>query len=90
VFYFRSEDCIAALYTATERFTMEPALAELEQRLDPAEFFRISRTALVRLDSVAEVVPTVGGCGEVILKNGRHLEVSRRRFPELLEVLRGG
>ena len=34
---------------------MQPSLSELEARLDPARFFRISRAAIVNLDAVREV-----------------------------------
>jgi len=57
---------------------MDPTLNELEERLDPARFFRISRAALVHLNAVAEVCQMPGGSGDVVLKNGRRLEVSRR------------
>ena len=69
------------------QYWMDPTLNELEQRLDAARFFRISRAALINLNSVAEVFPMPGGSGEVLLKNGHRLEVSRRRFRELLEGL---
>jgi DNA-binding LytR/AlgR family response regulator len=38
---------------------------------------------------VVEVLPLVGGVAEVVLKNGAHLEVSRRRVRELLDRLSG-
>jgi DNA-binding LytR/AlgR family response regulator len=62
-------------------------LNELEQRLDAARFFRISRAALISLNAVAEVFPMPGGSGEALLKNGHRLEISRRRFGELLDAL---
>jgi DNA-binding LytR/AlgR family response regulator len=68
---------------------VEPTLNDLEGRVDAAAFFRISRAALVRLDAIAEVAPLVGGHGEVLLKNGTRLPVSRRRFRELLDRLGG-
>ena len=89
VCYFSAEGGLVRLHTADQQFLAEPALAELEQRLEPGSFFRISRTAIVRLDGVAEVMPLTGGYGEVVLKNGARLEVSRRRFKELLDALRG-
>ena len=52
-------------------------------------FFRVSRAAIVNLDSIQEVFPMPGGHGEVLLKNGTRLEVSRRRFKELMEKLEG-
>jgi DNA-binding LytR/AlgR family response regulator len=38
---------------------------------------------------VKEVHPLPGGSGEVLMKNGHKLEVSRRRFRELLQALEG-
>jgi two-component system LytT family response regulator len=66
---------------------MDVTLAELERRLDPAEFVRISREHVVRIAAIAEVVPLVGGYAEVVLRNGERLPVSRRRLKQLLETL---
>jgi DNA-binding LytR/AlgR family response regulator len=59
----------------------------LESRVNPGVFYRISRAAIVNLDAVKEVTPLVGGYGEVVLTTDLHLDVSRRRFKELLERL---
>ena len=87
VLYFASEDGLTKLVADTAQYWMDPTLNELEQRLDEARFFRISRAALVHLPAVAEVFPMPGGSGEVLLKNGHRLEVSRRRFRELLDAV---
>jgi len=89
VVYFASEDGLTKLVADTGQFWMDPTLNELEQRLDAARFFRISRAALINLNTVAEIFPMPGGAGEVLLKNGARLEVSRRRFREMLETLEG-
>jgi two-component system, LytTR family, response regulator len=89
VTYFGSEDGLTKLVADTAHYWMDPTLNELEQRLDPARFFRISRAALIYLNTAVEVFPLPGGSGEVLLKNGERLEVSRRRFRELLEALEG-
>src|SRR4051812_28333261 len=89
VLYFASEEGLTKLVADSGQFWMDPTLNELEQRLDAARFFRISRAALINLNAVAEVFPMPGGSGEVLLKNGQRLEVSRRRFRELLEALGG-
>ena len=68
---------------------MEPTLNELQQRLDPVRFFCVSRAALIDLSAVTELHPLPGGSGEVPLKNGRKLEVSRRRFRDLFQALGG-
>jgi two-component system LytT family response regulator len=68
-------------------YLIAPTLNELESRVDPQKFFRISRAALVNLDAVHEVTPTPGGYGEVTLRDGTRLEVSRRRFKDLTDRL---
>jgi DNA-binding LytR/AlgR family response regulator len=87
VLYFDSEDGLTRLITEREKYWMDPTLNDLEERLHSSRFFRISRAAIVNLNAVAEVYPLPGGSGEVLLKNGQRLEVSRRRFRELIEAL---
>jgi len=86
---FLSEGGLTKLCTHDREYWMEPTLNELEERLDAAQYFRVSRAAIIRLDDVKEVLPMPGGNGEVALKSGRKLEVSRRRFKDLLDHLSG-
>ncbi len=89
VLYFSSEEGLTRLVADGAQYWMDPTLNELEVRLDAARFFRVSRAALINLNAVAEIFPMPGGSGEVLLKNGVRLEVSRRRFRGLLEALGG-
>ncbi|HLK67941.1 MAG TPA: response regulator [Bryobacteraceae bacterium] len=89
VLYFASEEGLTRLVAETAQYWMDPTLNELEERLDATRFFRISRAALINLNAVMEVFPLPGGSGEVLLKNGQRLEVSRRRFRDLLQSLEG-
>jgi len=82
--YFASEQGLTALHSASGRFWMDPTLNALERQLDERQFFRISRAAIIRLDAVHEIGTLVGGYGEVQLRGGARLRVSRRRFQELL------
>ena len=66
---------------------MQPTLSDLEQRLDPEGFFRISRSVIVNLDAVREVRPVGGGHADLHLSDGQTLEVSRRRFKPLIDKL---
>jgi two-component system LytT family response regulator len=79
VVYWGSDGGLTKLYTAGQSYVMEPTLNDLERRLDPAVFCRISRTVIVNLDYVSGVDVLVGGFGGALLKTGVHLEVSRRR-----------
>jgi two-component system, LytTR family, response regulator len=89
VLCFLSEGGLTQLWTADQYYWMEPTLLDLERRLGGSGFFRISRQALVNLDRVDEVVPLVGGHGQVKLSGGRVLDVSRRRMKDLMEELEG-
>jgi two-component system LytT family response regulator len=89
VVYWGLDGGLTRMYTAGQSYVMEPALNELERRLDPTVFCRISRTAIVNLDYVSEVDMLVGGYGNAVLKTGVHLEVSRRRARVLMAKLEG-
>ena len=87
---FLAEDGLTKLCTHDREYWMDPSLNDLEERLDTTQFFRSStRGAIIRLDEVKEVAPLPGGAGELTLKSGRKLEVSRRRFKGLLNHLTG-
>lgn len=87
VLYFGTEGSLTRLVSDTGQYWMDPSLNDLEKRLDPTRFFRISRAALINLNAVTKVTPETGGCGDVVLRNGETLEVSRRRFRDLMNTL---
>jgi two-component system LytT family response regulator len=87
VLYFSSEEGLTKLVAESGQYWIDPTLNDLDTRLNPARFFRISRAATIRLNAVQEVFPVLGGAGEVLLNNGERLEVSRRRFRELLGAI---
>lgn len=84
---FLSERSMTRLVTRETHFWMDPPLNDLEARLDPREFFRVSRAAIVRLSEIREVEPESGGAGYAVLKDGRRVEISRRRYRDLLARL---
>jgi two-component system LytT family response regulator len=89
VLCFVSEESLTKLHATDQDYWMSPTLNDLEARVDPRRFFRISRAAIVNLDMVRDVAPTAGGYGTLTLRDGTELEVSRRRFKELTERLGG-
>jgi DNA-binding LytR/AlgR family response regulator len=72
---------------ANERFTITYRLKDLEARLDPAEFVRLSRGTLARVDAIAKVSPMPGGTYLVTLRTGQQLQVSRIRSRVVREQL---
>ena len=87
VLLFTSEGGLTQLRTAEQRYWKQPSLTELDTRLDPARFFRVSRSDIVNLDAVREVKPVPGGHGAAKLSNGLRVEVSRRRLKTLMDRL---
>lgn len=60
------------------RLMFREAIGVLEQRLGTAQFARISRSAIVRLDHIQELQPTPHGDYVVLLRDGRRLALSRQ------------
>ena len=61
-----------------EEYRRRGTLREIEERLDPAQFVRLNRSEIVRLEAVRELQPWFHGDARVILKNGAVLTWSRR------------
>ena len=65
------------------------SLNNLEKRLDPDVFFRVSRKHIVNMEWIDTIQPWFSGGLLVKLKNGEEVEVSRRqsaRFKELMSL----
>lgn len=59
------------------RYVINFRLKDLETRLDEAKFVRLSRGAIVNLNSISKVSPMPGGTYSVCLQNGQEIESSR-------------
>jgi two-component system LytT family response regulator len=67
------------------RYTINYRLKDLEARLSPEKFIRISRSALVNLEMIAKINSMPGGTYMVVLKNSQELPVSRLQSRVLRE-----
>jgi len=72
---------------SSERYSINYRLKELETRLDPAMFVRLSRGTLVNIDMIARVSPMPGGTFVVTLNNNQQLHASRLQSRVLREGL---
>jgi len=61
-----------------EEYRRRGTLREIEERLDPAQFVRLNRSEIVRLEAIRELQPWFHGDARVILKDGSVLTWSRR------------
>jgi len=60
-----------------KRFIINYRLKDLEMRLSPDKFIRLSRGALVNIEMISSVAPMPGGTYEIKLKNGQEIISSR-------------
>src|SRR5262249_43922629 len=73
-----SDDNYVRLHTARQTYPARDAMSAVEARLDPRQFLRIHRRAIVTLDWVSEVRPLPDGAYEAALWSGRVVRVGRK------------
>lgn len=81
--YITASGPYAELHVGERTYAIRERMQVLEERLDPNVFFRIHRSAIVRLDRVDTLLHAAGGDYSVRLKDGTELSVSRGRREEL-------
>ena len=72
------------LHVGPKTYQMRTTMSELERQLDPAQFTRIHRSAMVNLDRIREIRPEWHGEYEVALVTGTTLRLSRGYRDRLL------
>lgn len=75
------------LHTPRRVYIIRESLKSLEQQLDPARFFRVSRSAIVNLDRVREIQPFARGSQVLILNDETRVSMSRNRRDALERLL---
>ena len=69
----------AELHVGTQVYVIREQMQTLEERLNPEQFIRIHRSAIVRIDLIDVLLRGAGGRYAVRLNNGVRLKVSRSR-----------
>jgi two-component system LytT family response regulator len=87
LFLLEPEGNYTRLHFANERPLVPRSLAALQQRLDPAIFFRAGRKHIVNLKWVKRVEPGIDGNLLITLCGGRTVEMSRRQSARFREAL---
>ncbi len=83
ILWIKAEGDYARIHTAQRSYLVTRMLTEIEERLDPAHFLRIHRSAIIRTDKIAEVKGEGSSRYRVVLADGTQLIVSRTRAPML-------
>ena len=92
IVFFQTEHGITRAFTASESYSVNFQLAELETALPDNEFFRASRAALINLYRIKEVRPFLKSTFLVVMDNAARTEIQvgerrakllRQRIPGL-------
>jgi two-component system LytT family response regulator len=81
--YITASGPYAELHVGGRTHVIRETMQSLEERLDPRHFFRIHRSAIVRVALIEALLRGAGGDYEVQLRGGTLLPVSRSRREEL-------
>ena len=75
--WVEAEDNYVRLHVEGTSYLLRQTMTGLLARLDPAQFRRIHRSAIVNLDWIKEFQPWTGGDYMVIMRDGTRLTLSR-------------
>ena len=95
LFFLRTEEVdwiesagnYVCLHVSAESHLLRETMNGVEERLDPAKFVRIHRTAIVNIDRVKELQPLFHGEYQVVLRDGTQLTLSRGYRERLQDVI---
>jgi two-component system, LytTR family, response regulator len=81
--YIAASGPYAEIHVGERTYIIRERMQTLEERLDPADFFRIHRSVIVKLDQIETLLREAGGDYAVQLRCGARLSVSRNRVEPL-------
>jgi two-component system LytT family response regulator len=83
---FESEGNYTRVYFDRHRPLLLRSLNQLEARLDPERFLRVSRRQIVNLDFVVGIAPSAAGSMVLTLKDDLKVPMSRRRAAQFRQL----
>lgn len=87
VTWIEADGDYAALHANGQRHLLRESLHDLSRKLDPARFLRVHRSAIVRVDQVAEMLPRPNRDAVLRLRDGTTLRASRTYMDALMAAL---
>ncbi len=85
--YVEAQDDYTAIRVGARTLLKEQPLGELERQLDPKRFVRVHRSFLLNLDRLARIELAAKDSRVAVLKDGRHIPVSRSGYARLKALL---
>ena len=87
--WFESARNYVVLHAGGETFVMRSTLEAIEKKLDPEQFARVNRGAIVNVDRIGELQPWTNGEYRIRMKNASELMWTRRFVGASLKRLLG-
>ena len=75
--WIEAADNYVRVHTGKTALIMRATLKDLEQRLDPARFARVHRSAIVAIDRIVQLEPLSHGDFTIVLRTGARVTASR-------------
>jgi len=75
------------IHSRGRSFLMRKPIRTLQSELDPADFVRVHRGALVRRDRIVRLARRPGGPAAVVLQSGAEVPVARRQAAQVRKVV---
>ena len=77
IYCIESEGNYVRVYDNQKGYLLRETISNLEEQLDPKQFRRIHRSAIVKIDRIKEMQPWFHGEYRIIMENGKELTLSR-------------
>jgi two-component system LytT family response regulator len=87
--YIEANDYYSALHVGAKTHLLREPMKDLEAKLDPTQFVRVHRSAIVNIRRVRELRHRPGGSYSVVLIDGTCLKLSRARWEQVQAALSG-
>ncbi len=75
--WFEAADNYVLVHRGRETFIIRATMADLESKLNPAQFLRVHRSSIVNLDRIKELRPWFRGDYLVVLRDGTELTLTK-------------
>ncbi|MCX7798563.1 MAG: LytTR family DNA-binding domain-containing protein [Melioribacter sp.] len=75
------------VHTDNEKYLIHDSLKSLEKKLDPEQFVRIHRSAIVNIDKIEIIKSNLQGDYDVFLKNGTKVKMSRNYKKDFQRIM---
>ena len=86
--WIEAADYYARLHVGSKTFMLRETIKQLATLLDPRQFVRIQRSAIVNINQVREILRDGRSEGWVVLSNGQRLRMSKAGWKNFLDTTR--